>query len=48
MYSKGISTFIEEHDHAKLDMKIENTEEEKRKIEELTIGLVRRGEPRRG
>lgn len=43
LYSKGISTFIEAHDQTKLDLKIENMEEEKRKIEEHIMGLVRRG-----
>ena len=47
LYSKGIITYAEAYDQAKLDTKAEDAEEEKRRIELQTRGPVRRGDPRR-
>lgn len=47
LYSKRITTYTEANDQAKLDMKTEDVEEEKRKLEEQREGPVRMGELRR-
>ena len=47
LYSKRITTYTEVYDQGKLDMKIEDAEEEKRRIEMQTRGPVRKGDLRR-
>ena len=44
LYSKRITTYTEANDQAKLDMKTEDVEEEKRRMEMQTGGPVRRGD----
>ena len=47
LYNKGITTYAKAYDQAKLDIKTEDAEEEKRRIEMQTGGPVRRGDLRR-
>ncbi|XP_024041852.1 uncharacterized protein LOC127898847 [Citrus sinensis] len=47
LYSKGITTYAEAYDHVKLDMKTEDAEEEKRRMEMQTGGPMRKGDLRR-
>ena len=47
LYSKGITTYAEAYDQAKLDMKTEYVEEEKRRMKEQRWGPMRMRDPRR-
>ena len=47
LYSKGVTTYAEAYDQEKLDMKTEDAEEEKRRMEEQREGPVKRGDPRK-
>ena len=47
LYSKGITTYAEAYDQAKLDMKIEDAKEENRRMEMQTRGPMRKRDLRR-